>query len=187
MATKEDKKSTEDTASSAPSGAGEDLTRLFRGDAPPPEDGSKVKGAKASGEGDDKGAQGPQDAGKAGSGFDPLESPKEEGDKKPVLVTPQSGQPLVAEDPRGDSPRRVNQAGFVTHAQAGVDHPNQPVQPTRYAFQMTEWLALPEAERAKTAPPEPPDGQAPHPLAVQPSQEDVDQGKDLGRKQVVLR
>jgi hypothetical protein len=136
----------------------------------------------------------PADAGKeakqAGDGGPEIgQQAAEDGEKANAgLVSPQAGQPQVtAEDPRGDSPRRVAPAGFVVHGVAGADHPNQPVQPTRYAFEMTQWLGLPEAERAKIPPPQPPEGFDPHPLAVQPSQDEVDQGKDLGRKQVVLK
>jgi len=139
---------------------------------------------------DPKDAKASTDGGKgnkAGDGFDPIESPQgEEGDKRAPLVSPAAGQPQVAEDPRGDSPRKVAPAGFVTHGQAGVDHPNQPVQPTRYAFEMTQWLALSEDERKKTPPPEPPEGHEPHPLAVQP-EDKGDPGISLGRKQVILK
>jgi hypothetical protein len=139
----------------------------------------------------DSKAAAPADGGKgnkAGDGVDPIESPQagKDDEPKPALVTPQAGQPTIAEDPRGDSPRQVAPAGFVTHGQAGADHPNQAVQPTRYAFEMTEWLALSEDERKKTPPPEPPEGSAPHPLAVQPQDKD-DPGLNLGRKQVILK
>lgn len=127
-----------------------------------------------------------KNAKQAGDSGPELGQAPDEPQKRAALVSPQSGQATLAEDPRGDSPRQIAPSGYVVHAEAGADHPNQPVEPTRYAFEMTQWLALPEAERANMPPPAPPEGFDPHPLAVQPELKE-DAGKDLGRKQVILK
>ena len=125
----------------------------------------------------------------AGDGKPPQgqeEAEEKQEEQQAALVMPQAGQPVAAPDPRGDSPRQTAPMGFITHGQAGVNHPNQGVQPTRYAEEMTRWLGLSEAERAKTPPPEPPEGVKPHPLAVQPTPED-NPGQKLGLKEVILK
>jgi hypothetical protein len=112
---------------------------------------------------------------KAEKGLDKQATEAEAQDKAPAhLATPVGQSNPPAEDPRGESPRDAVKKtpanmGYVGYpAGAPASHENQPVTPTRYALEMTQWLSLPEADRARIRPPEPPEGQDPHPLAVHP-------------------
>lgn len=112
---------------------------------------------------------------KAEKGLDKQATEAEAQDKAPAhLATPVGQSNPPSEDPRGESPRDAVKKtpanmGYVGYpAGAPASHENQPVTPTRYALEMTQWLSLPEADRARIRPPAPPEGQEPHPLAVHP-------------------
>ena len=132
-----------------------------------PQDGQKVENAKAAGLPNSQVVD--LDAGGAKKLVPGQPVPHDPEDKRPYAheATP-TGAPGIGEDPRGESPRKPRLANPALLAGAVAEHPNQPVTPSRYAMELTTWLALPEKDRASTPPPEPPEGTKPSPLAVQP-------------------